>query len=84
MDPVPSDKAANIDIPVWPKYKELIKKHEGPQVCMLLIPKSDYVHYEEYMQVPEGEGPRCLKGVSDPCCHVAPITNSSRKPLEFY
>ena len=34
MDPVPSDKAANIDIPVWPKYKELIKKHEGPQVCM--------------------------------------------------
>ncbi|KAK3094843.1 hypothetical protein FSP39_006947 [Pinctada imbricata] len=29
MDPVPSDKAAGIEIPVWKQYRQLVDKHEG-------------------------------------------------------
>lgn len=32
MDPVQSDKDSNIQIPVWDKYKEIIKQREGPNV----------------------------------------------------
>ncbi|XP_052707258.1 fucose mutarotase-like [Crassostrea angulata] len=32
MDPVQSDKDSNIQIPVWDKYKEIVKQREGPNV----------------------------------------------------
>ncbi|XP_022286363.2 fucose mutarotase-like isoform X1 [Crassostrea virginica] len=32
MDPVQSDKDNNIQIPVWDKYKEILKSREGPSV----------------------------------------------------
>ncbi|XP_061194917.1 fucose mutarotase-like [Saccostrea echinata] len=32
MDPVQSDKDSHIQIPVWDKYKEIIKQREGPSV----------------------------------------------------
>lgn len=32
MDPVQSDKDSNIQIPVWDKYKEIMKQREGPNV----------------------------------------------------
>ncbi|XP_078310865.1 fucose mutarotase-like isoform X2 [Crassostrea virginica] len=35
MDPVQSDKDNNIQIPVWDKYKEILKSREGPSVGQL-------------------------------------------------
>ena len=35
MDPVQSDKDNNIQIPVWDKYKEILKSREGPNVGQL-------------------------------------------------
>ena len=35
MDPVQSDKDNNIHIPVWDKYKEILKSSEGPNVGQL-------------------------------------------------